>query len=203
MSYQAVLALLMCPLLALPAGATDPYVHGTGGGLKIILLAGEGAINSIPSSQVTPPVVEVRDLNDRPVESARVVFELPASGPGALFPGNQLVRETKTNAQGQAAASGYRMNEIPGPFVVAVKAYDGERTQAAEIRQINSLKESRPPKQSKLSQGSGSLKWILLGVAGVAGAAIGVYVATRGGDGGAAAAGITVSPGPITVGGPK
>lgn len=201
MSPQAVVALLLCLMLAFPAGAAESILHDSGGGLKILILAGSGAVNSIPSRKVTPPVVEVRDESNRPVESAKVVFELPASGAGAMFPKNQLTQEAVTNARGQATASAYRMNETPGLFKIAVTAYAGDRTGSAEIRQTNSLKEARPV---KMSNGGGSLKWILLGVAGAAGVALGIYAATRGdSEPDAAVSSVSVSTGPISVGAPR
>ena len=53
--------------------------------LKIIVLEGNNAFNSIPLGRAVTPIVEVRDDNDFPVEGATVVFTLPTTGPSGVF----------------------------------------------------------------------------------------------------------------------
>jgi len=82
--------------------------------------------------------VEVRDQNDRPIEGATVVFRLPPSGPGGAFPGNSPTFSTRTNAQGQAAASGFVPNDALGRFDIHATATLQNRTGEATISQTNS-----------------------------------------------------------------
>jgi hypothetical protein len=174
MSPQAILALVICVFLAFPAHAAEAVSRNTFKGLKILVLSGAGAINSIPSRTSTTPVVEVRDENDRPIERADVVFEAPATGAGATFSKDRPILEVKTNAEGQAAAAEYRPNEIAGAFVISVKVSAGERAGSVEIHQSNSLRAAPPPKAAK----SGISKtWIVLGIA--AGAAYAWIVVGR------------------------
>src|ERR1700735_298384 len=70
--------------------------------LKILVLEGLDAVNSTAKQKGTPPVIEVRATNARPVEGATVVFRLPLSGPGGFFLGQTGSFTTKTNGEGQA-----------------------------------------------------------------------------------------------------
>jgi hypothetical protein len=199
MSLQAILALVTCLFTAFPVRAVEAGPRNGVKGLKILVLTGAGATNSIPSRKATAPVVEVRDENDRPIENAAVVFEAPVSGAGATFSKDRPILEVKTNSQGQAAPPEYRANEVVGAFVISVKASAGERAGNVEIHQINSLRAAPTP---NAPQARFSKKWIILGVvAGAAVAAI-VLVTARGSSAASAPPGITVSPGPITIGTP-
>ena len=202
MYFRSLIATFLSVSLALPAGAAHAVTQDNGHGLKILVLSGNDAVNSIPTRKDTPPIIEVRDNNDRPVENARVVFSLPeGSGPGATFSNNQVALETVTNSRGQASPAGFRMNEIPGAFTIAVYASANGKTGSAEIRQTNSYKEVKEPRTSE--KGGLPMKWIVIGGAGAAGLALGIYFAAHGGSSAAAASGITVTPGPITIGAPK
>src|SRR6185503_21069676 len=89
-----------------PLGAQQPLVP-QGGALKIVVIEGEGAKNNIRQRLAAQPVVEVRDEADKPVPGAEVVFQLPAAGAGGVFNGWMRTQTVKTNAQGQAAATGF------------------------------------------------------------------------------------------------
>ena len=116
-------------MTALTAAAQD---------LKIVTLQGEGAVNDIKSKTVTEPVVEVRDSRELPVADAEVVFQLPAMGPGGIFPDRSRVLVTRTNGQGQAAAAGLLPNNETGRFNIKVTAGSSGRTASAIIAQSNS-----------------------------------------------------------------
>src|SRR5260370_11729297 len=90
--------------------------------LKIVTLQGEGAVNDIKTKTITEPVVEVRDSRELPVANAEVVFQLPAMGPGGMFPDRGRVLTTRTNGQGQAAAAGLLPNNETGRFNIKVTA---------------------------------------------------------------------------------
>jgi hypothetical protein len=53
--------------------------------LKILILDGEGAINSIKLGTAREPIIQVQDENDRPVAGAMVVFTLPDRGASGVF----------------------------------------------------------------------------------------------------------------------
>jgi hypothetical protein len=177
--------------------------------LKIFVLQGEGAINDIRTGASTFPVVEVRDKDDRPMEGATVTFELPSSGPSALFPNGKLTLTARTNSQGQAGATGFLANDFPGQFKIKVTASIGSQSGTVSITQTNSTKQFAmdTPKRKGISK----KWWIIAGIA-VAGGVAGGLLATRGGSTAAATTtmstapapvSIIVVPGPIAIGGPK
>jgi len=104
--------------------------------LKIAVLEGENAVNSIPLNQSVTPIVEIRDDNEFPLEGATVVFTLPSTGPGGFFPGNQTTFTTRSDLQGQASTP-FLLNGLAGRFVIKVNASLGNRTGQASITQTN------------------------------------------------------------------
>src|SRR5262245_4726209 len=70
--------------------------------LRIVVIAGEDAINVIQQKTATAPIVEVRDRNDLPVTGAIVTFNVSGS-PASFASGAQMVTAT-TNAVGRATA---------------------------------------------------------------------------------------------------
>ena len=181
-------------MTALTAAAQD---------LKIVTLQGEGAVNDIKSKTVTEPVVEVRDSRELPVADAEVVFQLPAMGPGGMFPDRGRVLTTRTNGQGQAAATGLLPNNETGRFNIKVTAGSSGRTATAIIAQSNSRDLGASVRSANRSK---SRKWKILAVVGGAAVAGGVYAATRGGSSAPTpppvVPAISVTTGPVTVGGP-
>ncbi len=205
MSGKNVLAVLLAavetvPLWAAPQAAQDP-VRTAVETLKIVPLQGNRAINSTLSRTATSPVVEVRDLNDRPVENAEVLFELPASGPGGVFVDNQLAHKTRSNAQGQASVPGYWPNEQVGPFRIKVTAIVGGQTGTFYLTQANSNRLVMPTVETPRSS---RRKWLILSGIGAA-AAVAIILLTTGN--GQSSTGSTptiiLSPGPVTIGGPR
>jgi len=182
------------PLPAVPSPPQPPLPKE----LKIIVLQGEGARNNIKAKTAVPPVVEVRDEADKPVEQAEVVFQLPAAGPGGVFHGWMRTQTVRTNAQGQAGVSGYIPNDQEGRFNIKVTATKGAATASAVIAQNN----------TRTGMGSGTSKsrlWKILAVAGTGAAVGGIVAATRGGgsSGTTSSNAVTISPGTVTISSPK
>ena len=173
------------------------------GGLKIVVVQGEGAKNNLRTRSATQPVVEVRDDSDKPVAGAEVVFQLPPAGPGGVFNGWMRTQTARTSAEGRAEASGFAPNDEVGRFNIKVTATSGTKTTNAIIAQSNTQNgEDRGGPQAK----SRSNLWKVLVVVGAAGLAGGIVAATRGGGSSStetATIPIGISPGPITVGGPR
>ena len=182
-----------CLLACGPAMGQQPSL---GQRLRIIPLEGNNAVNYIPILTVTPPVVEVRDENERPVEGAAVIFKLPSSGPGATFGGSETTQTRVTDARGQAGVTGYTINKQAGRFVIEITATHEGRAGRLLMTQTNSI-DKLPPEIAGDRQG-GKLKWILLGAAAGVGAGLGIYFGTRG-----STAPISVSTGPVVIGGPR
>ncbi|MBI4903304.1 MAG: hypothetical protein HY820_06705 [Acidobacteria bacterium] len=199
---RTLLAGFLCISLALPVpgwtqGATQSRSPG---GLTVIVIQGQNALNNLKANIAVQPVVEVRDENDRPVPGAEVEFELPMPGPSAIFLPGTRTQSTKTDMQGRARARDMAPNDQPGRFAIKVTATHGNRTGTVTIFQTNT---SNGKSQSSVRT-SNKLYWIL-GVAAIGGIAGGV-AATRNGSTAATAATsnpVTIGAGPITVGGPR
>jgi hypothetical protein len=191
---------LPAPMLAQAAGAAAQKLVAQSGSLKIVVLEGEGAKNNVRAKSATAPVVEVRDEADKPVAGAEVVFQLPATGPGGVFHGWMRTQTARTDAQGRAGATGYVPNDEEGRFNIKVTATSGARTGQVIIAQSN----VRGPGGSSVSA---KRRW-LVPVAVIAGLAVagGAVAATRGGNGTTTTTTttpVTITPGAVTVSGPR
>jgi hypothetical protein len=171
--------------------------------LKVIVLAGNGEVNDLERRVMAPLVVEILDLQDRPIEGADVVFRFPLRGPSAVFADQKSAKTVRSNGQGEAAATGWTANNELGTFQVHVTATYGNQVGETTITMSN-VARSRDAQMSKIGgrKSLWSSKWFKIGlIAGGAGLAAGIVLATRGG-GGATNRTITVTPGSPSVGGP-
>lgn len=172
--------------------------------LRVLVLEGANAVNSIPNRAATFPVVEVRDENDLPVEGAEVVFELPATGPGGTFPNQKNTFSGRTNLQGQVRAP-YMMNALPGAFEIQATATIGTRTGKVTISQEHSMK---TPEELAVKKKQWYKHWWVWAAVGGA-ATAGILLGTRGGDSSTSTTPvpvpptITITPGGPSIGGPR
>jgi hypothetical protein len=107
--------------------------------LNIVIVEGEGAINNIRQRTAREPIVEVQDENHRPVAGALVLFALPRSGPGGVFPNGATTLSVTTDQQGRAVARGLKPNRHEGQYQVTVTASYAGATATAVISQANVL----------------------------------------------------------------
>jgi hypothetical protein len=103
--------------------------------LKIVVIAGEDAVNVIQQKTAVAPVVEVRDRNDLPVAGVPVTFTI-AGAKSASFAGGVQTITVTTNAAGQAAASGLTPLSS-GAVQINVQAAFQAQTATATITQTN------------------------------------------------------------------
>lgn len=145
--------------------------------LRVVVLAGNGETNDLKRLVMSPLVVQVLDQDGRPIEGAQVVFSFPVQGPSATFANKQSSQTTRTNADGQAAATGWVGNAV-GMFQVKVTASRGNETGQAIVTMTNATKIV----ETKRDKGKSwwSSKWAKIGVIAVAGAVIAVVLVTRG-----------------------
>ena len=162
-------------------------------GLKIVVLQGEGAVNDLKTHIVTEPVVEVRDERDLPVAGAEVVFQLPSSGPGGVFPDHTKTYKTRSNAQGQAGAPAMIEDPQSGHFIIKVTATKDTQTASIAISQQNSME-----MVARTRHKSGRWK-IIAAAVGAAALGTSLYLLLHGHSTNS----ISAAPGPITVGGPQ
>jgi len=172
--------------------------------LKVVPLAGNGEKNDLSRKVMAPLVVEVLDLQDRPIEGAEVIFRFPLRGPSAVFADQKTAKTVRSNGQGEAAATGWMANNEVGTFEVHVTANYGNQVGETTISMTNAEHVPEAEIGRRVShKGLWSSKWFKIGlIAGGAGLAAGIVLATRGGGGSSGGPAITVSPGSPSVGGP-
>jgi len=171
--------------------------------LKIRVLAGKDEMNDLERRVMAPLVVQVVDRDDRPVETAEVVFRFPITGPGAAFAAGKSSQTVRTNTDGQAAALNWMANGQVGKFQVHVTASYGNQVGETTFSMNNVARVVDEGKKSKTA-GWWSHRWVKVAVigGGAAVVAIAVILATRGGS---KSSGSTVTIGPggsPTVGAP-
>jgi hypothetical protein len=171
--------------------------------LKVRVLAGNNEMNDLERRIMAPLVVQVVDQNERPIESAEVVFRFPISGPGATFTGGKTSVVVRTNGTGQAAATNWMANGQVGTFQVHVNASYGNQVGEATLSMTNVTRVVEEAKKST-AKGWWSHRWVKVAVIGGAALAVGlgVYFGTRGGSksGGST---VTINPGSPGVGAPN
>lgn len=170
-------------------------------GLKVTPVKGEGARNSVRNKSATPPAVEVRDENDKPVQGAEVTFQLPPMGPSGAFFGWLRTNTGRTDVEGRAEAASFTPNEEEGRLNILVTAKLGSKSGSVVVHQTN----TRDGSAAGVSGGSShKTLWIVVGLA-AAGAIGGGIAATRGGSNssGPTVTPVSITPAPVTIGGPR
>jgi hypothetical protein len=104
-------------------------------GLKVVVIAGEDAVNIIQQKTAVAPIVEVRDRNDQPVAGAAVNFAIRSGR--ASFGGARMLSVT-TDVVGRAVASGLTPTGSGAVQITASAAFQGQ-TAAVTIAQTNVL----------------------------------------------------------------
>lgn len=178
-----------------PGGARNPAERAARQ-LKVFVLQGDGAVNSIKERSVTQPIVEVRNERNQPVQGAEVLFELPAEGPGGFFGGQKLGWAGKTDAKGQVVAAGLVPNEKPGRFNIRVSATHGDSFGSAIVAQTNSLR----PVPLEVPRKGVSGWWKAVAVIGAGAAAGGIVWGLRRSN---ERPTVVLQPGTISFGGPR
>jgi hypothetical protein len=201
-----VVPLLVARLVLAPMGAAQtptpsprPLQLPTVQDLRVVPLSGSGGVNDLERKIMSPLVVQVLDQESRPIEGAQVVFRFPLNGPSATFPNQQTSQTTRSNADGQAAATGWMANNRAGTFQVQVTATRGNEIGQASISMTNATRILDENRGKTKHWWSSKTAKILL-IAGVAGTVTAVVLATRGGSG---VRTVTASPGTPTIGAPQ
>ena len=172
--------------------------------LRISIVEGQGAVNSIRDKIGGPIVVEVRDETGRIVPAARVQFSTPSSGPSGEVEGSHTF-VAWTDTEGRARVNDLAPNAQPGSFPVTVEALFSGRKGTATFNESNSPV-ARIARTYSLNKPNHKLRntLIIAGVVGAAALAIGLSLALSGGTKAAVApTPTTVSIGGIAVGGPQ
>lgn len=169
--------------------------------LRVIPLAGNQEMNDLERKVMAPLVVQVVDQNYQPVEGASVVFRFPLEGPSASFPGEKNAQTYRTNADGQAAATGWAANGKVGTFQVQVTASRDNELGSVTISMTNV---TRIVDTGKIARKHWySSKWTKIGIAVVAAGIVTAIVLVNRSSSSHSTPVITATPGSPTIGGPQ
>ncbi len=105
--------------------------------LRLVVVAGQDALNNIRLTENRDVIVELQDQNRLPVMGAEVTFILPDAGPGGTFPDGTRSLTVTSDAQGRAVAAGIRPNGETGPLQIRVSATYLGLTATAVVQQTN------------------------------------------------------------------
>jgi hypothetical protein len=178
------------------AEAPGPVRRLAPGGLRILVLEGQGVVNSITTKSAISPVIQVLDSLDQPVQGATVTFEVSPTGPGGTF-GTAPMATAKSDFNGQATVP-FTPNNTPGAFTIKVTASLAGQTATTAIRQANDNKITEALVSAPHKPWYKSAKWWTVIGAG-AGAGVAAVILTNG----SSTPTITLSPGPVVIGGPR
>lgn len=211
MSSPKLTALFLSLLLAAPGGlpaqqaqpepapvsSPDLERRVTPGSLRILVLEGQGAVNSVIARSAISPVVQILDSQDQPVPGATVTFAVPPMGPGGAF-GSDPVATVRSDVNGQATAL-FTPNKTSGAFTIQVTATVAGQSATTAIRQRNDgkLTEAMLPLPPKPWFKNWKW-WAAIGAGAGAGVAASVILSNR-----SRTPTITLSTGPVFVGGPR
>src|SRR4051812_21214518 len=151
--------------------------------LNIVVVTGEGAMNSIRRPTPQDLAVRVEDEQGRPVAGASVTFHLPDTGPSATFGSDRTVEMVTTDEQGLARITGLRPNNVQGEFRIKLTASYQGKTASALIIETNVMALGSSSEQEGASH---TRLYIVLGAAAAAG--LGIAVGMAGGHKGGGAA---------------
>jgi hypothetical protein len=161
--------------------------------LKVILLSANQEMNDLERKVMAPLVVQV--------DGADVVFRFPLDGPSASFTTQKTAETFRTNADGQAAATGWMANGKVGSFQVQVTASRGNELGSATVSMTNVTRITDAARGRAKS--GWSSKWTKIGIAvGAAAVVAAIVLATRS-SGSKAPTVVTATPGSPTIGGPQ
>ncbi len=90
--------------------------------LHIAVVSGEDAIHAAAEHVAKPVTVAVTDGTGRPVEGARVSFQVPQGGPGGVFANGLQTDLAITGPNGHASVRALQLNRAAGRFLIRVTA---------------------------------------------------------------------------------
>ncbi len=127
-------SLAVSPLLL----AQTPPQPGTlpAEGLRVVVLSGANAINSMQAQFATKPVIEVDDGAGKPIKGALVQFSAPLDGPSIVFANGLRTDRVLTDAQGKASPTDPKPVE-KGSFEYEVTVMYLDEIASAKIPQSN------------------------------------------------------------------
>jgi len=198
------LSITLCCVIGVQLAVPPAYSQNPPTQIQIVVVEGEGAIYHEGQKAAQDTIVRVQNEAQVPIPDASVVFTLPTEGPSGEFGNGSKTLIVNTDARGQAAATGLRVNRTSGKLQIHVNASYRGTTARTNITQFV----MNVPGTRTTSSRSGKTILIILSVAGVA-AGASAYALTRGGSSGTptgvppSVTPIAITPGTGTVGTPR
>lgn len=90
--------------------------------LNVLVLQGEGTINNIKRRTTRESIVQVQDENHKPVAGAAILIQLPADGPGGVFPDGSKSITLFSDSQGKVVMPHLQPSQVTGNFQIHVNA---------------------------------------------------------------------------------
>lgn len=177
--------------LTIALGSSAGHAQDSGGpALRLVVIAGEDAVNVIQQKTAVAPIVEVRDRNDQPVAGALVRFAI-RGGRGATFAGRQAVRLT-TDAAGRAAVGSFAPGSAGEVYIDVTATFQGQVARTTIVQTTVTT-----PAEAALARASARPTGAARGGTSGASPAAGVSALTLGVVGGVAlgAAGVAIAAG--------
>jgi hypothetical protein len=174
--------------------------------VQLKVVEGDGAAYRTGSRGSRGLTVLVTDEAGKPVERAAVSFKLPEDGPSGVFNSGLRTEVVNTGPDGRAAV-GWIWNKTSGPVQIRITAIKDQARAGIIITQYlsDALATQAGGEGSFTAPHKGRTKWILIGLAAVAGGAAAGFVLARShspSSGTTAPAGVSIGTPSIIVGHP-
>lgn len=134
-----------------PVSSTAQTPKVSASTFRIVVVAGEDAVNIVQQRTATAPIVEVRDNNNQPVAGVAVRFVVRGK---AVFFGGGSTASTTTNAVGQATVSQLTATSAGTVRIDVIATFQGQSA-SATITQTNYATAAQAAAKGQPSQGSG------------------------------------------------
>ena len=104
-------------------------------GLRITVVAGEGAEHMAGARVSKALTIQVTDDVGRPVADSRVSFQLPGDGPSGVFANGLRTELAITDAVGRASVRTFQLNQIPGALSLRITVAKESARAGAIVKQ--------------------------------------------------------------------
>jgi len=135
-----LLAFGLCQMLALQPGWAQANQSGN---MRIVVVQGANARNTLQQISPQPLVVRVEDGSSQPMGGVSVTFTAPVAGPGGIFENDTQTIRVTTGADGVATAGPYRPNAVPGAYMISIRADFQGQSAFTSVQQTNAERKSR------------------------------------------------------------
>ena len=149
--------------------------------VQLKVVEGDGVVYRTGARASRGLTVLVSDETGKPLEHAAVGFRLPEEGPGGVFSSGLRTEVVNTGPDGRATVWGMQWNKMAGPVEIRITAIkDQARAGIISTQYVSdALATQAGGEGSFTAPHKGRTKWILIGLAAVAGGAAAGFVLAR------------------------